>query len=63
MYPQNPLPMPRQNPALIDRLRTTLREVDERLKAQPNYTAAREFRRFLVQAIDDLEGRRLDSAA
>lgn len=63
MQSQNPIPMPHQHPALIDRLRATLREVDEGLESNPQHLAAREFRRFLVNAIYDLESRQLDAAA
>ena len=59
----NPVQNPTQHPALIDRLRQTLREVDESLELNPNYLAAREFRNFLVRAIDDLESRELNTAA
>ena len=62
MPSQNTIAMPRQYPPLIDRLRATLREVDEDLQSHPNHTTAREFRRFLIGAIDDIESR-LDAAA
>lgn len=63
MQPQNPIQMPRQHPTLIDRLRATLREVDEGLQLRPDYLAAREFRRFLIGAIRDIESKQLDTAA
>ncbi|HEY5055319.1 MAG TPA: hypothetical protein VII58_04120 [Acidobacteriaceae bacterium] len=63
MHPQNVVAMPRQQPALIDRLRATLREVNEDLETRPDYLAAREFRHFLVGAIHDLESKQLDTAA
>ena len=63
MQSQNPIPMPRQHPPLIDRLRQTLREVDETLELNPDYLAAREFRNFLVRAIEDIEAKELNAAA
>ena len=63
MQSQNPIPIPRQNPPLIDRLRATLREVDEGLQSNPDYLAAREFRNFLIRAIDDLESKQFHNAA
>jgi hypothetical protein len=48
---------------MVDRLRLTLREVDEGLQLNPNYLAAREFRRFLLRAIDELESKQLNAAA
>lgn len=63
MQSQNTISMPRQHPALIDRLRATLREVDEGLELRPDHLAAREFRRFLVNAIHDLEAKQFDAAA
>ena len=63
MQSQNPIPMPRQHPALIDRLRQTLREVDESLELNPDYLAAYEFRRFLVRAIEDIESKQWGVAA
>ena len=55
--------MPRQHPVLIDRLRLTLREVDESLELNPDYLAAREFRSFLMRAIDDIESKQCGIAA
>lgn len=63
MQSQNVVSMPRPHPPLIDRLRVTLQEVDEGLAANPNHTAAREFRRFLIGAISDLESKQFDTAA
>jgi hypothetical protein len=63
MQSQNPIPMPRPQPSMVDRLRLTLREVDEGLQLNPNYLAAREFRRFLLRAIDELESKQLNAAA
>jgi len=63
MQSQNPILMPRRAPALIDRLRATLREVDEGLPTPPDPAVTREFRRFLVRAIDDLEEKHYDTAA
>jgi hypothetical protein len=63
MQSQNPFLMPRQSPALVDRLRATLREIDEGLPTRPDPAVAREFRLFLVRAIDDLEDKHFDTAA
>jgi hypothetical protein len=63
MQSQNPILMPRRSPALIDRLRATLREMDEGLPTAPDPAVAREFRRFLVRAIDDLQEKQFDTAA
>ena len=64
MQSQNLLSMPRQQqPSLIDRLRATLREVDEGLETRPDYLAAREFRNFLINAIHDIESKQMETAA
>ncbi len=59
----SPIPTPRQNPALIDRLRASLRVIDKDLESNPNHLAAHEFRRFLVRAIDEIESKQLNAAA
>jgi len=58
-----PISMPRQHTPFIDRLRATLCEVDEGLVSSPNDMAAREFRRFLLRAIDDIESKEMNVAA
>lgn len=63
MQSQNPILMPRRSPALIDRLRATLREIDSGVPTQADPAVAREFRQFLVRAIDDLEEKHFDTAA
>lgn len=50
-------------PTLLDRLHATLREVDEGLALRPDYKAGQEFRRFLVQAIDVIEAKQVETAA
>ena len=66
MVPLNRIPIAPQRrvpPALIDRLRVTLDEVDQSLALRPDYAAAREFRKFLVGAIADIEARQFAAAA
>ena len=69
MVPLNRIPIAppnavsRPTPALIDRLRATLDEVDQSLQVRPDYSAAREFRKFLIGAIEDVQASQFDTAA
>jgi len=66
MVPLNRIPIAplravsRPAPALIDRLRVTLDEIDQSLAVRPDYPAAREFRKFLIGAIEDIRARQFD---
>ena len=48
---------------LLARLHATLDEVEQGLRFRTDYEAAQHFRGFLLNAIAELEGRRLDAAA